>query len=183
MKKNVERMQLFGSGLLLPLAVANSDPFSVLYEFAWVLFATVNLLNLVYLHFKIKSIVGKNPELESESRGLMQWLFIFAVLPFVLLAVFQWLGGFHHAFYVFSNNYHNPYVVLGWAVFILLYLAILYSMLLGGGASKIVKFHEAFPRMPRNEMQIKIFTVLSISVGSFSLFVTIATNTFGKVVR
>jgi hypothetical protein len=179
--KAAKRMNLFGLGLVLPLGAQRFDQFSFFYEFIWLFFAAINLLNLVYLRLKIASIVRDNPELEQESKELMRWLFIFAVLPFLLLYLFQWLGGFRHAFYVFSNNYHSPYVVLGWLVFTLIDLAFLYSMLLGGGATTVVKFHKAFPRMPENEQWIKVITVLCVLGGSLSLFMSIATNTFSKI--
>ncbi len=181
MMKAATRMNLFGLGLMLSLDTQRLGQLSFFYEFTWLLFAAINLLNLVYLRFKIAVIVRDKPELEQESKELMRWLFIFAVLPFLTLYFFQWLGGFHHAFYVFSNDYHNPYIVLGWSVFVLIDLALLYSMLLAGGASAIVKFHKAFPRMPENEGLIKVTTVLSVMVGSLSLFISIATNTFGKI--
>ncbi len=181
MIKTVKNSQRFGAGLLLPLAIAPADPFDVLNEWIWPIFAAVNLLNLVYVQWKLAAIVRNHPELRRESQVLLKWLFIFAVLPFLLLATLQRLGGFDHAFYVFSNNYHNPYVVLGWSVFILLNLTLLYAVLWGGAVRTLVKFREAFPRMSGNETQIKIMFVLSLLSGSFSLFMLISANTFAKL--
>jgi hypothetical protein len=54
-------------------------------------------------------------------------------------------------------------------------------MFLGGGASAIVKFHKAFPRMPENEMLVKLVMLACVLGGSLSLFIQIAANTYGKM--
>jgi hypothetical protein len=181
MIKPIERSQLFELGILLPLVTQSPHNSFFPYEFIWLFFAAINLFNLVYMRFfRVASIVRENPQLEPDSKVFLKWVFIFAVLPFLLLYLFQRLGNFDNAFYVFSNNYHNVYVVLGWSVFILLNIGILYSILLGGGASMMSKFRKAFRAMPESETQIKIWTVLNCLVSTVALFVTIATNTFGK---
>jgi hypothetical protein len=178
--KPMERRQLFVLGILLPLAIQSPDKSFFPYEFIWPFFAAVNLFNLVYMRGQVAAIVREKPELEPDSRVLLKWLFIFAILPFLLLYLWQRLGNFHNAFYVFSNNYHNPYVVLGWSVFILLNLAILYSVLFGGGASMLIKFRQAFRAMPQSEWQIKIIMVFNCLITLLALFVMVTTNTFGK---
>jgi hypothetical protein len=180
MIKNIKQIQLFGLGIILPLGIQPTSSPWFIYEFVWLIFASVNLLNLVIMHFRFASIVRESPELKNESKQLMVWLFAFGVLPFLLLYLFQYLGGFHNAFYAFSTNYHNPYVVLGWSVFILLDIALLYSILWGGGASTLIRFRKAFRGMPDNETQLKILTALCSFVGTVSLYFMIASNTFEK---
>jgi len=177
----MERKQLFGFGILLPLvAQSRSDGF-FLYEFIWPFFAAINLFNLIYILPKVAAIIRENSQLEHDSKVFLKWLFVFAVLPFLLLYLLQRLGNFDHAFYVFSNNYHSPYVVAGWSVFILLDLGVLYAMLWGGGASMLIKFRKAFRVMPESERQIKIMMVCNALIALVVLFLMIATNTFGKL--
>ncbi len=180
MPKLIERSQLFGAGILLPLVVQSPPAFFLPDRFIWPLFTAINLLNVMLMRAKVAKIVQGNPQLEQDSRVLLKWLLIFAVLPFALLYLFQRLGRFNHAFYVFSNNYHNPYIVAGWSVFILVNLGILYAVLWGGGAEMLVKFRQVFRAMPENETQVKISTAFSCLVGAIALFMMIATNTFGK---
>ncbi len=181
MTKLNEQSQLFGAGILLPLVVQSPSDSFLPYGFIWPFFAAINLFNVIYMRTKVAAIIRENPQLEQDSRVFLKWLFIFAVLPFLLLYLFQRVGGFDQAFYVFSNDYHNPYVVAGWAVFILVNLGILYSVLWGGGAGMLIKFRKAFRAMPENETQIKISTAFSCLVGAVALFVMIATNTYGKL--
>ncbi|BAY64688.1 hypothetical protein NIES22_47880 [Calothrix brevissima NIES-22] len=181
MIRPIQQSQLFGLGILLPLVTQSPDTSFFPYQFIWPLFAAINIFNLIYMGARVAAIVRENPELEGDSRVFLKWLFIFAVLPFLLLYLFQILGGFHNSLYVFSNDYHNPYIVLGWVVFILLNLGILYSILWGGGASMLIKFRKAFRSMPESEMQIKVMTVFNCLVGAVALFSMIATNTFGKL--
>ncbi len=178
MIKPIEKLQLFASGVFLVTPNSSSSLFP--YEFVWIFFAAINLLNLAYIQFRMAAIVRTDRGLERESRIVMKWLFIFSVLPFLLLASLQYLGGFHHAFYLFSNNYHNPYIVLGWSVFILLDIALLYAMFLGRGAALLIKFQGAFPRMHKNETMIKLGTVLGVIGSLISLFIMITTNTAAK---
>jgi hypothetical protein len=178
MIKPIEKLQLLGSGVFL--VTPNSSPLLFPYEYIWVFFAAINLLNLAYIKFRMAAIVRNNRGLERESRIVMKWFFIFSVLPFLLLALLQYLGGFHHAFYLLSNNYHNPYIVLGWAVVILLDMSLLYAMLLGGGATLLIKFHQAFPRIQKNETMIKLGTVLGVIGSLISFFIMITTNTAAK---
>lgn len=178
MIKTIKQIQLFGLGIILPLGVQPAASPWFIYEFVWLIFASVNLLNLVIMHFRFASIVRESPELKNESKQLMVCLFAFGVLPFLLLYLFQYLGGFHNAFYLFSTNYHNPYIVLGWSVFILLDLALLYSILWGGGASTLIRFRKAFRGMPENEIQLKVMIVLTVLVSTVSLYFMITSNTF-----
>lgn len=180
MNKLMERSQLFGAGILLPLVVQNPSESFLPYGVIWPLFAAINLFNVIYLRTKIAAIVRENPQLENDSQVFLKWLLIFAVLPFLLLYLFQRLGGFNHAFYVFSNDYRNPFIVAGWAVFILVNLGILYAVLWGGGARMLIQFRKAFRSMPESETQLKISTALSCLVGAVALFVMIASNTYGK---
>ncbi|HEY9661340.1 MAG TPA: hypothetical protein V6C65_23030, partial [Allocoleopsis sp.] len=140
MTKLIERSQQFGAGILLPLVVQSPSESFLPFGFIWPLFAAVNLFNVIYLQAKVAAIVRENPQLERDSRVFLKWWLIFAVLPFLLLYLFQRLGGFDHAFYVFSNDYRNPYIVAGWAVFILVNLGILYAVLWGGGARMLIQF-------------------------------------------
>ncbi len=179
MIKPMERSQLFGTGILLPLVVQNSA--FLPYGLIWPLFAAINLFNVIYLRTKVATIVREDPQLENDAKVFLKWLLIFAVLPFVLLYIFQRLGGFDHAFYVFSNDYHNPFIIAGWAVFTLLNLSVLYAVLWGGGARMLIQFRKAFRSMPESEARIKLSVAFSCLVGAVSLFVMIATNTYGKL--
>ncbi len=181
MSRPMERSQLFGAGILLPLVVQSPSESFLPYGLIWPLFAAVNLFNVIYLRTKVAAIVRENPQLENDSKILLRWIFIFTVLPFALLYLFQKLGRFDHALYVFSDNYHNPFIVAGWAVFILLNLGILYAVLWGGGARMLIKFRKAFRSMPESETRIKLSMVFSCLVGAFALFMMIATNTYGKL--
>lgn len=181
MIKTVERIQLFSLAMVLPLGIQPTPEPWFIYDFVWLLFAAVNLLNLVITHFRFVAIVRDEPELKNESKQLMKWLFIFGCLPFLLLYLIQYLGGFHNAFYIFSTNYHNLYIVLGQSVFILLSLAYLYSILLGGGASTLIRFRKAFRGMPANEMQLKMLTLFSFLGGAVSFYFMITYNTFEKI--
>lgn len=54
-------------------------------------------------------------------------------------------------------------------------------MLWGGGAGMLVKFRQAFRRMPTNEMQIKLVMTFSVLSSAIALVMMISTNTFGKI--
>jgi hypothetical protein len=162
------------------LASLHNDPVFP-YGFIWPFFAAINLFNVIYIRTKVAAIVQGNSRLKRDSGIFLKWLFIFAVLPFLILSLLQWLGGFHHAFYVFSNDYHNPYVVAGWAVFVLDNLGILYVLLWGGGANMLIKFRRAFRSMPESEREIKAMAVFSSLLAFVVLLGMIVTNVFGKV--
>ena len=161
--------------------------FEILFQFLiknfWWVATLINLFNVVVIRHRIRQVVRQDPTLLAESQSLFRGICITLVLPFLLLAIFQWLGNFDNALYFSSTNVTNLYILLSWVVFIFLDGWIVYWVFGRNGAATLSRFRAVFRNMPESISLIKLLTLVIVVVGSVAQCSIILANAYHQTQR
>jgi hypothetical protein len=157
--------------------------FQLLIKNFWLVATVVNLFNMVVVRQRIRQVVRQEPRLLAESHSFFQGICATLVLPFLLLAIFQWLGNFDNALYFSSTHFTNLYVLLSWAVFICLDGWIVYWIFGRNGAATLSRFRAAFRNMPESTFLIKLLTLVIVAAGSVAQCSIILANAYHQTPR
>ena len=83
----------------------------------WVLryfFGIGVLIGIINTSIRYKRMTSMNQNIENdEINTFIKWHGICATIPFLLLQIFQLLGHYKTAFYIFLLDFNNPFYVLG----------------------------------------------------------------------
>ena len=104
-------------------------------------FGIFGLFGLVYtfcIYIRIKKM-DQNIE-KDEIKKIITWYGICFTIPFLLMQIFQLLGNYQTALYVFLLDTNNPFSILGFITIILTYALVFYLVIVKNGVEKLVKY-------------------------------------------
>lgn len=154
----------------------------LIFKYFWVLAVLSGFLNYLFIrHRALRNSMDEkdNEELKNLLRGILAYL----TLPFLLIGILQMLGGFQSLFFVLSRDYHNPYVLLSWIILISWWVLTLYWVLYKDGTTLLIKYQHIFRgNFPSNETMIKLFFILTTTVGLIGMYFGVMNDFYSRSV-
>lgn len=109
----------------------------IIFNYFWFFCALVGVINFIII--KIKARRHEYEDMEELNR-ILNGMLILLTIPFILVGVFQNLGGYENIMYVYSGDYNNVFVLLSWAAIIFSSLYVMLWVVFMGGAEKLQKY-------------------------------------------
>jgi hypothetical protein len=137
--------------------------FMLFFKYFFSLGVISGLLNVFTIHRKFKKYYkDENVGLEAndDKSKIIKGVVTYRILPFLILQIFQFLGGYKSCFYIFSFDYHNIFYIMGFASLVVFGLLAIYFIVMKDGAELIVKYRKTFNLRTSNKNFVKVFIIL-----------------------
>lgn len=91
-----------------------SLPVVILLKYFWLIATFINIYTVFIANVTTKKLISEEPKNERVLKQAIRWITVLYLVPFLLLGIFQVLGGFKHPLFIFSGDYSNIFILLSW---------------------------------------------------------------------
>lgn len=107
----------------------------IFFSYFWLLGAGVNILNLIYFYYKLKSNTEVKDN-EAIKSVILPFTLIF-IVAFMVIGALQLIGGYNNPFFFLSRDI-NVVLVLSWLTMVCQYIGLFYWSNYKDGISKLM---------------------------------------------
>jgi len=137
-----------------------------IFDYAWVLFILIIVLNAFILKIRSKKFVKNNPELEEGYDRIFKGYLIYMNIPWVIMGVGMLLGGVPSTFsYLTPARISSPFIIVFHATIVILWILSIWWLYFKDGAEFLVKYKGVFNRDFQSPMVIKVFFGIALIFG------------------
>lgn len=105
-----------------------------IFKYFWFICAIVGIMNICIFRLKLK-----NEKVDSK---IFKSLAIFFIAPYILLGIFELLGGYDNCFYIFSNDYKNIFLLFSWLTLAVTWIIPFFWIVFRNGARKLIEYRQ-----------------------------------------
>jgi hypothetical protein len=128
----------------------------IILKYFWFIATSLNLLNTFWTKSRLVKHLGQqNDEEKVVLNKFIKWYRICFTIPFLLLGLFQLLGGYNTPFYIFMFEFKSIFYILGFLSLVLFWGLIVYLVVVKNGADLIAKYNRGFKNAPDDPKSIK----------------------------
>ena len=141
---------------------------NIFLKYFWGIAFIIEIVNIFNMYKRAKRIIGNNDSIsqkeDKEIYDFIKWYGICFLVPVLFLQIFQLLGNYKTAFYVFLLDFNNPFYILAFISILSCWIGLIYLVIVKDGAEIMVKYNNVFGNMPKNKKMIKIFHGLAFII-------------------
>ncbi|MBU7015785.1 MAG: hypothetical protein HXS52_06355 [Theionarchaea archaeon] len=137
-----------------------------IFQYLWFLGVPVGAINVLWGKYRLSETLKEHPEWTEEANAFLKGYFLYMTVPFFLLGLFQYAGGYKDPFYVVMQDI-GIYQVLAWITLFFFWYRAFHYIFFQDGAKQLVKFNRV-GNIPPSETLIKILTILTLFVAIFA---------------
>lgn len=135
------------------------------FDYAWILFILVTILNAGILRVRSNRIVSEHPELKDGYDRLFKGCLLFLNIPWVVIGIGMIVGGVPSTFSFFAPRRGNLLVIAFHVSAVILWLLGIWWLYFKGGAEFLVKYRGVFNRDIQSPLLVKSLFGLSLLGG------------------
>ena len=135
------------------------------FDYAWIFFILVTVLNAVILKARSSKIVRGRPELQDGYDQLFKGYLLYMNIPWVVMGIGMVFGRVPSTFSYFAPRHGNFFVIAFHVSIVILWLLSIWWLYLRGGAEFLAQYTGAFNRRVRSPLFIKMSFGLSLLGG------------------
>jgi hypothetical protein len=131
-------------------------------KFFWALAVLVGIVNYAIIRRRVTKLVDEKQELADGADQILLGYLLFNTVPYALLALAQFAGGYLHPFFIFTQSLTEPFVLVSVAVLIVWWILLAYWIYWKDGARKLVAYELV---QAGNEVGVKLVLGLALVGG------------------
>ena len=135
------------------------------FDYAWILFIVVTIINALFLKARSSKIVKDNPDLRDGYDQLFKGYLFYMNIPWMVMGIGMIVGGVPSTFSYFAPRHGNFFVIAFHVSILILWFLSIWWLYFKGGAEFLVKYKGVFNRDIQSPLLIKIFFGISMLGG------------------
>jgi hypothetical protein len=146
-------------------------PFSFVMKYFWLVAIVFTFINALLIKARANRFIENDPSLEDEYNALIRGFVLYTNLPWIVMGIGMIFGKFNSVFDILMGiRSGNPYVLLFYAMLIILWVLLFFWVFFRGGAETLAT-HPGFWNIPNlSPVKIKTKVVLMLAGGIFGVF-------------
>jgi len=140
-----------------------------LFDYAWVFFILITLINAFILKVRAARAIRDQPELRVGYDQLFKGYILFMNIPWVLMGIGMLVGGVPSTFTYLYPRGGNPFVIAFHISVVILWLLSIWWIYFRGGAEFLVKYKGVFRQDISSPILIKVMFALMLVGGIFGM--------------